>query len=149
MSGKKIEIDHAENVDVAAVSIAFDRDLRALEQAFGDKTRGADLHTDMAPKQPVERHEERVEFRPFALHLAKLGGCLDPLRPDREEGLHRLDEGGEGEPIGERGVLGNIDRPKGGNRIGNDAALRQPRQIFVLTDEARSRVWARKAKLRG
>ena len=75
--------------------------------------------------------------------------CLDPLRPDREEGLHRLDEGGEGEPIGERGALGNVDRPEGGNRIGNDAALRQSRQIFVLADEARFRVGARKAKLRG
>ena len=79
----------------------------------------------------------------------KLGGSLDPLRPDREEGLHRLDEGGEGEPIGERGALGNVDRPEGRNRIGNDAALRQPRQIFVLADEARFRVGARKAKLRG
>ena len=46
-------------------------------------------------------------------------------------------------------MLGNVDRPEGRNRIRNDAALRQSRQIFVLADEARFRVGARQAKLLG
>ena len=147
MPGKKIEIDHAEDVNLAAIDIAFDRDLHALEQAFGNETRGADLSIGMAAEQPVERHEERIELRPFAFDLGKLGGVLDPLRPDREEGFHRLDEGGERESMGKRGVLGNVDRPEGRNPIRNDAALRQSRQIFALADEARFRVGARQAKL--
>ena len=148
-AGEEDRIDHAENVNLAGIRIAFDRDLHALEQAFGDETRGADLSTRMTPKQPVERHEERIELRPFAFDLVKLGGRLDPLRPDREEGLHRLDEGGEHEPVGEARVLGNVDRPERRNRIGNDAALRQSRQIFALADEALFRVRPWQAKLCG
>ncbi len=71
------------------------------------------------------------------------------LRADREEGLHRLDEGREGHPLGQRRVFGDIDRPEGGNRVRNDAALRHARQIFVLTDEARPRLGPGQAELLG
>ena len=87
MPGKRIELWPRKNVDLPAEGIAFDRDLVALEQAFGDKARGTDLDARLALEKPLERQEEIVERHPPVFRLGKFGRGADPLRANGEERL--------------------------------------------------------------
>ena len=85
------------------------------------------------------------------LRLTSASSAASSIRcaPIEKKDFIGLTKAGNVSPIGERGVLGDVDRPEGRNRIRNDAALRQSRQIFALADEARFRVGAWQAKLFG
>ena len=122
---------------LAAIGIALDRDLLALEHALGDQAGRADVGAGMALEQPLERQEELIELRPAALEPRQARHAMRPsAAPIEKNDFTGLTKAGRKHARREvpRCSATSMGR-KGGTASGTMPGLRHARQIFVLADQ--------------